>query len=178
MSITWINRGRARGCRADCAADRDSPAGAPADAVLPYPSLRFLRETALAAFRRRAIQDAALLVCRIAIIAAAVTALAGPVLQTRVRTAGYANRRFARRDRTWIDGAARVDVPGDVFRTATFDRTRLADAIADAFRWLDAQPPSAREIVLRRIVSARLDRCERLVAGAADIGLRFVAGTA
>ena len=28
---------------------------------LPYPSLRFLRETALAAFRRRAIQDAALL---------------------------------------------------------------------------------------------------------------------
>ena len=55
---------------------------------LAYPSLRFLRETALAAFRRRAIQDAALLACRVAIVAAAVMALAGPVLHTAVAHGG------------------------------------------------------------------------------------------
>ena len=35
----------------------------------------------------------------------------------------------------------------DVFRSATFNRTAIADAIGDGLRWLDAQPPSAREIV-------------------------------
>src|SRR5688572_16425023 len=60
--------------------------------VLRYPSLRFLRESQLAAFRRRTIQDAALLACRIGIIVAAVIALAGPILRTPARDASYANR--------------------------------------------------------------------------------------
>ncbi len=60
--------------------------------TLAFPSLRFLRETQLAAFRRRRIEDAALLACRAAIIALAAVALAGPVLQTAARTAGYAGR--------------------------------------------------------------------------------------
>jgi hypothetical protein len=60
--------------------------------VLAYPSLRFLHETQLAALRRRSIQDAALLICRIAIIATAALALAGPVLQTAARTASHAKR--------------------------------------------------------------------------------------
>ena len=46
--------------------------------TLPFPSLRFLRETQLAAFRRRSIQDAALLACRVAIVGLAAAALAGP----------------------------------------------------------------------------------------------------
>ena len=66
----------------------------------------------------------------------------------RVPTCGYANRPGIARDRSRSDRARRGRRdPGDAFRTATFERTRLADAIADAMRWLDAQPPSAREIV-------------------------------
>ena len=42
--------------------------------MLAYPSLRFLQETQLAALRRRSIQDAALLACRVAIIAIAAIA--------------------------------------------------------------------------------------------------------
>src|SRR5690349_13098960 len=60
--------------------------------TLPYPSLRFLRQTQLASFRRRAVQDAALLLCRAAIVAIAAPALAGPVFQTPARQAAYANR--------------------------------------------------------------------------------------
>ncbi len=52
--------------------------------TLAYPSLRFLRETQLAAFRRRTLQDGLLLACRAAIVALAAVALAGPLLQTGV----------------------------------------------------------------------------------------------
>ena len=48
-----------------------------------YPSLRFLRETQLAAFRRRRIEDAALLLCRAAIIALAAVGLPGPSCRRR-----------------------------------------------------------------------------------------------
>ena len=44
-----------------------------------------------------------------------------------------------RRPRRWWSPPAR-------FRTAEFRRATLADAVADALRWLDAQPPSRREI--------------------------------
>ena len=45
--------------------------------TVPFPSLRFLGPTHLAALRRRRIEDVALLMCRLAIIALAVAALAG-----------------------------------------------------------------------------------------------------
>jgi len=57
-----------------------------------YPSLRFVQPSALAAFRRRSIQDALLLACRAAIVVAAVLALAGPVWRTTSRTIGQADR--------------------------------------------------------------------------------------
>jgi hypothetical protein len=117
--------------------------------TLLYPSLRFLRETAVAAFRRQRIQDAALLACRVAIVAAAVAALAAPLVVTSSRTASYA-RRLARA--VVLVEAGAVDaypaLAADTFRAARFQRTAAADALADAVRWLGDQPPAAREIVL------------------------------
>jgi hypothetical protein len=115
--------------------------------VVRYPSLRFVRETALAAFRRRAIEDALLLACRAGVVAAAVLALAGPILQTPARTESYADRvarAVVRLDDTGVDEAAAAGA----FRTQTFRRAGAADALADAVRWLDGQPPASREIVV------------------------------
>ena len=139
---------------------------------LPYPSLRFLRETALAAFRRRAIQDAALLVCRVAVIAAAVTALAGPVLHTASRTAGYANRL----SQAMIPVGSSASLPGseDVFRSATFNRAVIADAIGDGLRWLEAQPPSAREIVFSGSLRRGSIDASDLAIVPDGVGIRFV----
>jgi hypothetical protein len=111
-----------------------------------YPSLRFVRETALAAFRRRAIQDALLLACRAGVIAAAVLALAGPLVHTAARTARHAERvslAVVHLD----DGTVPEELGAYVFRARTFRRPHVTDAIAEAIAWLDAQPPSSREIV-------------------------------
>jgi hypothetical protein len=142
---------------------------------LPYPSLRFLRETALAAFRRRAIQDAALLICRVSVIAAAVTALAGPVLHTAVRTAGYANRLSQATVSVASNNAPATSE--DAFRTATFKRTAIADAIGDAMRWLDEQPPSAREIVFSGSFRRGSIDASDLALVPAGIGIRFAPDT-
>lgn len=142
---------------------------------LPYPSLRFLRETALAAFRRRAIQDAALLACRVAIVAAAVMALAGPVLHTAARTAGYANR--LSRATIAVDSNAAPERSEGVFRSATFNRTAIADAIGDGLRWLEAQPPSAREIVFAGSFRRGSIEASDLAMVPPEVGIRFVSNT-
>lgn len=116
--------------------------------TLPYPSLRFLRQTQLAALRRRTIEDVLLLVCRCAIVTAAAIALAGPVLQTTSRRAEQA----ARVSRAVVQAG---DLPPDLalrladgaFASTTIRRAVVADAVGDALRWLDSQPRSAREIV-------------------------------
>src|SRR4051812_45222213 len=90
---------------------------------LAYPSLRFVRETQLAAQRYRNPQDVALLACRIAIVVAAALALAGPILQSRSRAAGYAqrmSRAVVAVDRA--DDRAIATIASGAFRTATFKR--------------------------------------------------------
>lgn len=143
--------------------------------VLAYPSLRFLRETRLAAFRRRAIQDAALLACRVTIIVAAVTALAGPVLQTPSRTASYASR--TSRAIVAIDVAdpsVIAQAAEGAFASASFTRASAADALADASRWLDRQAPSTREIVVAgELRRGAIDHSD-LAAVPAGIGIRFL----
>ena len=143
--------------------------------TLPYPSLRFLRQTQLAAFRRRAIHDAALLLCRVAIIAIAALALAGPVFQTSARHAAYANR--VSRAIVPLDGVDRDMVEraadGAFASTIIFFPGSMVDALMEAARWLEQQPPSAREILflgaLRRgaLNDAELSAIDR------DIGIRF-----
>jgi hypothetical protein len=145
--------------------------------TLRFPSLRFLRQTQLASFRRRTVQELPLLICRAAIIAVGAMALAGPVIETPSRTASFASR--VSRATVLVEAA-----PGDepvraqaagAFSSATFRRSAVVDAIGEAVRWLDRQPASAREIVftgnLRRgsIDAADIEQVP------ADIGVRFVA---
>lgn len=141
--------------------------------TVQYPSLRFVRETALAAFRRRAIEDALLLACRALIVIAAVLALAGPIFQTPSRTAGYAERTSRAVVRIGNVAVDETAVAG-AFRTQTFHRPRVVDALGDAARWFDEQPPSLREIVIvgefRRGQIAPGD----LQAVASGIGIRFL----
>jgi hypothetical protein len=140
---------------------------------LAYPSLRFLRETQLAAFRRRTLQDAALLACRAGIVAAAAIALAGPVLQTPARTAGDANR--TSRAIVTIGGADQpiATLMDGAFAAATFTRMNAADALADAVRWLDAQPRSAREIVIAGALRRGSIEPADLAAVPPAVGIRF-----
>jgi hypothetical protein len=144
-----------------------------------FPSLRFVQPSALAAFRRRTIQDAMLLLCRSAVVIAAVLALAGPVWQTASRAANQADR--VARAVVVVPGAA----PGigeqaraGSYVSQIFARAELVDAIASANRWLDEQPPASREIVfagrLRRDSLTRGD----LAAVPSTTGIRFVAATA
>lgn len=176
MSITWINPVALAGLALIALPIAIHLLVRQQTRSLPYPSLRFLRETALAAFRRRAVQDAALLVCRVAIVAAAVTALAGAVLHTASRTAGYANR--LSRATVAVDSNAAPVRSEDVFRAATFNRTAIADAIGDGLRWLDAQPPSAREMVFAGSFRRGSIDAGDLAAVPPEIGIRFVADTA
>ena len=142
--------------------------------VLAYPSLRFLRETQLAAFRRRTIQDAALLACRIAIVAAAAAALAGPVLDATARTTAYANRTSrAIVIRGALPAEARSRIEEGAFATTRVQRVRIADALTDAVRWLNAQPRSAREVVIAGALRrGAIDAADLLIVPA-DIGVRF-----
>ncbi len=144
---------------------------------VPFPSLRFLEASRLAALKRRSIQDAPLLLCRVLMIAAAVAALAAPVIDTAARRAEHAKRvaravvigeGLDRADRS------RVKRPAH-FAYATFSRARLADGLADAVRWLETQPPASREIVIAatfrrgQLHQSDIDRVP------ADIGIRLKA---
>lgn len=143
-----------------------------------FPSLRFVRQSQPAAFRRRTIQDALLLLCRVAIVSAAVMALAGPVLQTPSRAAAYADR--LARAVVLEPGAPRSasdDVVGDAFISETFVRSRVGDAVADAARWLAKQPPAAREVVFVGALRRGSLTAAHLSAVPASAGIRFVPTT-
>lgn len=141
---------------------------------LSFPSLRFLRETQLAAFRVRRIEDAGLLLLRAAIITVAAMALAAPVWRSDARLsahAGRVSRAIVTVGSVAEDALARLRT--GAFRSTVVDRDDITDAIADAVRWLDTQPPSAREILvagaLRR---GSIDRAD-LALIPAGIGIRF-----
>lgn len=124
--------------------------------LVPFPTLRFLRATRLAALRRRALHDWPLLLVRMAIIAAGVAALAGPVLVSPARHEAW-RWRFVR---AFVLVPGPRAVPPDVeraienqrsasFASAVFRPARLtADGIRDAAMWLDRQPPASREVVI------------------------------
>src|ERR1700704_1365916 len=61
----------------------------------PFPTLRFLQPTRLAAIRRHLIEDWPLLAIRVALLAAAAAALAGPLIVTSARRQAW-DRRVAR----------------------------------------------------------------------------------
>lgn len=142
--------------------------------MLAYPSLRFLRETQLAAFRHRRIEDVVLLACRVAIVAAAAAALAGPIVQTAARAAGDAERvSRAVVVRESVTGEALARVTNGSFRTTAIRRDVLTDGLTDALRWLGEQPRSAREIVIAGALRRGDMGPGALAMIPPDIGVRF-----
>ena len=59
---------------------------------IPFPTLRFLQPTRLAAIRRHLLEDLPLLAVRVALLAAAAAAFAGPLLVTAARRNAWDRR--------------------------------------------------------------------------------------
>jgi len=140
---------------------------------LPFPTLRFIQPTRLAAIRRHVLDDAALLAIRAAILASAVAALAGPLLVSASRREAW-NARVVRAVVTDNPDGARRLQPGDsTFKTQTFATRSLPDGIRHARAWLDAAPPARREIVIVSPLALGSITLEDVAAIPAEIAIRF-----
>jgi len=124
---------------------------------IPFPTLRFVQPGRLASVRRHVLEDAALLAVRLAILAAAVVALAGPLLVTAARKAEW---------------NARTQVAVVEEREA-FSRADLAPGLRRAIASLDAAPPGRREIVVRSTFPVGSITAADVAAVPASVGLRF-----
>jgi hypothetical protein len=138
---------------------------------LPFPTLRFLQPTRLAAIRRHVLEDAALLAVRAAILALAVAALAGPLLLTAVRRQAW-ERRVARAVvTTTADSQPNAD--DRVFRSQRFTGPNLRDTLRRATAWLEKTPPARRElVVVSPLAIGSLDAADVALIPA-SIGIRF-----
>src|SRR5256885_4915273 len=103
----------------------------------PFPTLRFLQPTRLAAIRRHLLEDLPLLAVRAALLAAAAAALAGPLLVTASRRQAW-DQRIVRARVTDVAAAERAPSPDQraIFREQTFDGPSLSDGIRRAIVWL------------------------------------------
>lgn len=114
----------------------------------PFPTLRFLRPTRLATIRRHLLEDLALLAVRIALLAVAVAALAGPLWITGARRQAW-DRRIVRAIVTDAAGASSQRAEQTpLLRQETFAADPLADGLRRGVLWLDNAPPGRREIVI------------------------------
>ena len=132
----------------------------------PFPTLRFLQPTRLAAVRRHLLEDLPLLAVRIALLAAAAAALAGPLLVTAARRHAW-DRRVVR---------AVVTDSGTASSAAlqqTFAAEDLRDGIRRAILWLDAAPPARREILVSSAFPIGSITAADVAAIPAGIGVRF-----
>src|SRR5262245_33147079 len=109
----------------------------------PFPTLRFLPSTRLAATRRRALEDIPLLIVRSAIIAAAVAACAGPLIVTPARRALW----DARLVRAVVQVSEVSEASPAPFLEQRFRGSDLATGINQAVAWLDGAPPARRELL-------------------------------
>lgn len=135
----------------------------------PFPTLRFLQPTRLAAIRRHLLEDLPLLAVRMLILAAAVAAVAGPVFITPARRQAW-DRRVAR---ATVTDAERVSGLARPFLERTFAATDLADGIRRAMLWLDTAPPARREIVIASPLTIGSITASDLALIPADVGVRF-----
>lgn len=151
-----------------------------------FPSLRFLQPTRLAAIRRHLLEDLPLLVVRIAILAVAAAALAGPLLVTAARKQAWDRRvvrAVVRGERVGGAGervGAELARPASTraeqaspLRQAAFEGASLGDGIRRAVLWLDKAPPARREIVIASPLPIGSIAPSDLAAIPADIGIRF-----
>jgi hypothetical protein len=164
---------------------------------LPFPSLRFLQQGRLASIRRHVLEDVPLLAIRAAIVAAAVAALAGPLIVTRAQRQAW-NARVARAIVVQgADGARRLRAEGASaslaearvnreraeagrfqpsdrpFLSQTFETPVLADAIPRAVAWLENAPPARRELLIVGPLALRSVSADDLAVIPPGIGIRF-----
>jgi hypothetical protein len=140
-----------------------------------FPTLRFLRPTRLAAIRRHVLEDVLLLAVRAAILAAAVAALAGPLVVTSARRQLW-QQRIVRA--TVVDlstpEAARASPASDrPFRSQTFAAPSLADGISRAVAWLETMPPARRELMVVSPFAIGSITAAHLARVPADVGIRL-----
>lgn len=156
--------------------------------AVAFPSLRFLVATQLVSMRHRRIHDWWLLVVRAAVLAAAVAALAGPLLITAGRERSW-NMRTARaivvlpapgvEPVAGSGDGAKTLPPTDEITTAFSSRVvmsheRIADAIRTSVAWLSTQPPAARELLIVGDLRADTISAADLAAVPPFVGIRFL----
>jgi len=139
----------------------------------PFPTLRFLQPTRLASIRRHVLEDLPLLAVRVALLAAAVTALAGPLFVTHARRQAW-DRRVVRATvvDTTITSERTPEGPAP-HQEKTFQTVSLADGIRRAIVWLDAAPPARREIVVASSFPIGSLAATDIALIPPDIGVRF-----
>ena len=145
---------------------------------LRFPSLKFVPVAQMAALRRRVLTNWPLLVVRLLIVAVAVAAFASPVVISEARRQSW-DQRVARAivvaspQSDEIRSIAAEEARAS-FASAEFTAATVPDALREAERWLAAQPPAAREIVvlgdLRQGALAEPD----LASVPSYVGLRFL----
>jgi len=144
---------------------------------IPFPTLRFLAPTRLAALRRRMLDDLPLLALRAAILISAVAALAGPLVLSATRRQMW-NARLARAvvvEQQGADGDAPRPQPSSSrgVQTQTFETRSIPEGIQRARAWLDAAPPARREIVIVSPLALGSITPATVASIPPDIGLRF-----
>jgi hypothetical protein len=144
---------------------------------VPFPSLKFIPASQLAAAHRRLIADWPLLVVRLTIAAAATAALAAPVIVSDARRASWDGR--VARAVVLSDGddaveAAASEETRNVFAGATFSGLPVADAIGEATEWLRRQRPAARELVIAGVLRENALTTRDLEVVPPHIGIRFL----
>jgi hypothetical protein len=145
---------------------------------LHFPSLKFLPVEPMAALRRRVLTNWPLLVVRLLILAAAVAAFAAPVLVSEARRQAW-DRRVARAivvvspQTDEIRAIAAEEAQGS-YASAEFSGGTVPDSLRDARRWLDAQAPAAREIVVIGDLREGALTKHDLTAVPTHVGLRFL----
>ena len=140
---------------------------------LPFPSLRFLQQGRLASIRRHVLEDVLLLAIRAAIVAAAVAALAGPLIVTRTQREAWNARLVRAIVVQGADGAQRFQPSDRPFLSQTFETPAVADAIPRAVAWLENAPPARRELVIVGPLALGSVSADDLAAIPPDIGIRF-----
>jgi hypothetical protein len=147
-----------------------------------FPTLRFVQPTRLAAIRRHVLENLPLLIVRAGILAAAVGALAGPLLLTSARRQAW-NARTVRatvEDRGVVGAelAPHSEVDQDrslpVFRSQTFETPDLRDGVRRATAWLATAPPARRELLISASLAMGSISQADLRAVPPDVGIRFV----
>src|SRR5262245_29346993 len=163
---------------------------------LAFPSLRFLQQGRLASIRRHLLEDVPLLAIRAAIVAAAVAALAGPIIVTRtqrqawnarvvraivvqgadgargLRAEGASAFAEASADRRSLGGGWSASL-AEAFLSQTFETPTVSDAIPRAVAWLENAPPARRELLIVGSLALGSVNADDLAVIPPGIGIRF-----